>query len=67
MIGHNSQGRLYLDGPGKQFCYHGELIYGRFSFDSQKEADRAVEIANIAYEEGFKQSQYEIRKSLGAK
>jgi len=33
---------------------------------TMEEAERAADIANIAYAEGYKQAQADIRKSIGA-
>jgi hypothetical protein len=57
----------YVAGPGDGLNYYGGFLYDKLRLDSEKEAERAASIANIAFEQGYKKCQAEFRKLLGVK
>lgn len=61
---YGSDSKYYVHGDGLP-GYYGGTLYPELRMDSDDEAKRAAEIANIAYKEGYKQAQADIRKALG--
>lgn len=57
----------YVSGPapGGECDFNGWYLYPETRFDSEAAANSAAIIANIAYREGYKQAQADIRKALG--
>ena len=53
-------------GPGNGMGYYSHTLWPHLSMTTMEEAERAADIANIAYAEGYKQAQADIRKSIGA-
>lgn len=47
--------------------YYSHTLNPQLSMKTIEEAERAAEIANIAYDVGYRQAQHDIRKSLGIK
>lgn len=47
--------------------YHSHTMNPQLSMKTQEEAERAAEIANIAYDVGYRHAQHHIRKTLGIK
>lgn len=54
-----------VDGPGSGMGYYAHTLWPHLSMETKEEAERAAEIANIAYDEGYKHAQADIRKALG--
>lgn len=66
-IGYGSDSKYYVDGPapGGEFSYYGGTLYSSLRMRDEEEAERAVKVANIAYAEGYKRAQRDIKKALG--
>lgn len=56
-----------VSGPGYGFGYYDTYRLAHLACATQQEAERASEIANRAYREGYQQAQADIRKVLGVK
>ena len=63
--GYGSDGKYYVDGPGKGFSYYGGTLWPEMRFETEKEADIATNIANKAFEMGYEKAQRDIKKALG--
>jgi hypothetical protein len=59
----------YIKGPcpGGECSYYGGVLYPEFRFKIKKEAEKCAKLMNIAYQQGYKQLQFEMCKLLGAK
>ena len=57
-----------VDGPvgsGFGLGYYSHALNPQLSMTTKEEAERAAEIADIAYRAGYEASQFEIQKALG--
>jgi len=54
-----------VNGPGNGMGYYGHTLYSHLSMATVEEAERAAEIANIAYAEGYSRAQRDMRKAIG--
>ena len=63
---YNSRDEGYcVEGPGDGLGYHSIVLWPENWFSDIENVQRAQRIANIAYEEGYKQAQFDMRKSMG--
>jgi hypothetical protein len=60
-----AEGMPYVSGPGNGLGYHGHTLNPDLTCGSEQEAERAARIANIAYQAGYNQAQFDIQKALG--
>lgn len=58
----NSESLPHVSGPG-QGLYHETGL----TFNSAEDAERAAKVANIAYDEGFRRAQWEMRQAMGVR
>lgn len=63
----DSRGNFYPKGPGDGLCFDGWLLYPSTRFSSQEVTEKVAHLMNIAYEEGKKATQTDIKKALGIK
>ena len=64
--GYGSDKKPYVDGPSDgSLSYHGGTLWPDMRCDSEAESERAAAIANIAFAEGYKAAQHDIRRALG--
>jgi hypothetical protein len=61
----NQEGLPNVVGPGNGFGYYAHTLNVHLTCETTKEAVRTAAIANIAYDEGYKKAQYDIRISIG--
>ena len=59
--------KYYVSGPspGGECSYYGGTLYGSLRTDSEDEARRSAMIANIAFAEGYRKAQADMRAALG--
>lgn len=57
--------KWYADGPGDGCGYYNGTSRPSLRCDTQEEAEKLARIANIAYAEGYKAAQLDIKKALG--
>ena len=62
-----SDGRHCVNGPGDGFGYYAGTLWPNLRWDTTEQAERAAETANIAYAEGYRRCQEDIRRALGVK
>lgn len=55
----------YVEGPGMVMWRYGSSLHSETLFNSVVDASKAKLIAELAYAEGYKHAQSDIRKSLG--
>ena len=65
--GINSEGFDRVKGPGDGLGYHAHTLNPHLTCRDEEEAERAANIANIAYKAGYKKAQHDIQTSLGLK
>lgn len=65
--GYGYDKKYYVDGPapGGECSYYGGTLYGSLRTDSEDEARRSAMIANIAFAEGYRKAQADMRTALG--
>lgn len=64
-VSYDSDGKLYVDGPGDGLSYYGGTLWPGLRFTDKQTAERAAAIANTAYREGYIRAQADIRRALG--
>lgn len=62
---HRHEGMPCVQGPGNGLGYYGHTLWPNLTCDTDKEAERAAKIANIAYRAGYNQAQSDIQRVLG--
>lgn len=55
----------YVNGPGDGMSYHSHTLWPHLSMTTKEEAERAAEIANIAYKAGYEKAQHDIKTAIG--
>lgn len=63
--GLDCDGRPYVEGPGNGLGYFGGALYPHLRWESEELAERVAEVANIAFREGYRRAQAEMRAALG--
>lgn len=61
----NNNSDPIVDGPGAGLGFNAGTLYPELTCGSEHESIRAAKIANIAYDEGYRAAQRDIRRSLG--
>ena len=62
-----SDNKWYPHGPGKGLDYYGGFLYSNIRWNTEEEVVPICEIADSAYNAGYQQAQYDIKKALGIK
>ena len=60
-----SDNRPAVIGPGNGLGYHSGTLWPGLRFDNDEDAERAAEIADIAFEQGMFYAQAQMREALG--
>lgn len=63
--GFGNDRKYYVNGPGKGLGYYSGTLYPQLRWDSEENAKKSAEIANIAYHEGYEAARRNIRQLLG--
>ena len=62
----DSDGNLYISGGrAVEFSYYGGTLASGSRFVCEEDLRRAVRLVNLAYEEGYKDAQLAIQRTLG--
>jgi hypothetical protein len=64
-VGEN--GKFYPKGPGNGLDHYSGTLYSELRYNSEYEAMKATNIANIAFNEGIEHQQRIVLKVLGIK
>lgn len=64
-VGNGSDSKWYVDGPGNGTGYYSGTLFSDMRISNEEDVKAATKVANEAYKAGYKQAQYDIRKSLG--
>jgi hypothetical protein len=57
--------KWYVHGPGNGMGYYSGTLWPELRWETREDTERAANIANIAYEEGYKRAQADMREAMG--
>ena len=63
--GYGYDKKMYVDGQGDGLDYYSGEMCPELRFDTEQEAKKSAMIANIAFQEGYKAAQNDVKKILG--
>ena len=61
----NKEGLPRVAGPGNGLGYYAHTLNPHLTCRDKEEAERAAEIANIAYKAGYEKAQHDIKTTIG--
>jgi len=54
-----------VSGPGRGFGYDAGTLWPEMRLTTDRDAEAAAKLSNEAFEQGYLQAQYDMRKALG--